>query len=122
MSLITPPDDIEVLKRFYLQVRPWGLWRPIHDLVAAEHPDATANTAFGRDMLNVLVGIVWQTALTTTGIYLVLQDYHRLAWSLGVVLVTSVWLKFRWYDKLENYPSGFSADAEPGLESQSALS
>jgi len=107
VSVLTPPDDVEVLKRFYLQVRPWGFWRPIHDLVVAENPDAHANTAFGRDMLNVLVGIVWQTALTTTGIYLVLLDYPRLMWSLGFVAVTSVWLKFRWYDKLENYPSGY---------------
>ncbi len=120
VSLLTPPDDVEVLKRFYLQVRPWGLWRPIHDLVAAENPSAEANMAFGRDMLNVLVGIVWQTALTTTGIYLVLQDYRRLAWSLAVVALTSVWLKFRWYDKLEDYPSGYASAEETGTESQAA--
>lgn len=119
VSLLTPSDDVEVLKRFYLQVRPWGFWRPIHELVVAEHPNVTANTSFGRDMLNVLVGIVWQTALTTTGIYLVLQDYRRLAWSLGGVLLTSVWLKFRWYDKLEDYPSGFSSNFEPAIESLS---
>jgi solute:Na+ symporter, SSS family len=108
VSLLTPADDIEALKRFYLQVRPWGFWRPIHDLVVAENPKVEANTAFGRDMLNVLVGIIWQTALTTTGIYLVLQDWHRLAWSIGVVAVTSVWLKFMWYDKLEDYPTGLT--------------
>jgi Na+/proline symporter len=106
-SLLTPPDDVEVLKRFYFQVRPWGFWRPIHDLVAAENPGAEPNTAFGRDMLNVLVGIVWQTALTTTGIYLVLQDWRRLLWSIGVVAVTSIWLKLFWYDKLEDYPGGY---------------
>jgi len=117
VSLLTPPDDVEVLKRFYLRVRPWGFWQPIHKLVATEHPDATANTAFGRDMLNVLVGIVWQTALTTTGIYLVLQDYRRLAWSLGTVLATSIWLKFSWYDNLEDYPSGYATGVEPVRES-----
>ena len=118
VSMLTPPDDVEVLKRFYLQVRPWGFWRPIHDLVAAENPEAHANTAFGRDMVNVLVGIVWQTALTTTGIYLVLQDYPRLLWSLGFVAITSVWLKFRWYDKLEDYPSGFAFEEPAAVDSQ----
>jgi solute:Na+ symporter, SSS family len=106
VSLLTPPDNLEALKRFYTQVRPWGFWRPIHDLVVAENPDVEPNTAFARDMFNVLVGIVWQTALTTTGIYLVLQDFRRMMWSLGVVGITSIWLKFRWYDKLEDYPSG----------------
>jgi Na+/proline symporter len=117
VSLLTPPDDPEVLKRFYLQVRPWGFWRPIHELVAAENPEAKANTAFGRDMINVLVGIIWQTALITTGIYLVLQDYRRLMWSIGTVALTSVWLKFRWYDKLEDYPSGFMSETEPSTDS-----
>jgi Na+/proline symporter len=120
VSLLTPPDDVDVLKRFYLQVRPWGFWRPIHDLVAADHPDAQANTAFWRDMINVLVGIIWQTALTTTGIYLVIQDYRRLMWSLVTIALTSVWLKFSWYDKLEDYPSGFAAAAEPTFDSEPA--
>lgn len=55
-------------------------------------------------------GIIWQSALTTTGIYLVLQDHYRLAWSLAVVALTSIWLKFNWYNKLEDYPSGFAPD------------
>jgi solute:Na+ symporter, SSS family len=120
VSLITPADDVEVLKRFYLQVRPWGFWGPIHRLVAAENPQAEANTAFVRDMGNVLAGIVWQTALTTTGIYLVLQDYRRLFWSLAIVAVTSIWLKFFWYDHLEDYPSGYTSDERPFSESSNS--
>jgi hypothetical protein len=110
-SLLTPPDDLAVLKQFYLRVRPWGFWRPIHELVIAEHPHAEPNRSFGRDMINVAAGIVWQTALTTTGIYLVLQDYRSLLWSLAVVGVTSIWLKSNWYDKLEDYPIGLTAEA-----------
>jgi Na+/proline symporter len=110
VSLCTPPDDKQVLKRFYLQVRPWGFWRPIHELVVAENPAAEPNRHFRRDITNVVVGIVWQTALTTTGIYLVLEDYYRLSWSLAVVAATSVWLKFNWYDKLEDYPVDFQLE------------
>ena len=79
-------------------------------MVAAENPGVTANTAFTRDMVNVVVGIVWQTALTTTGIYLVLQDRYRLTWSVIAVAITSVWLKFNWYNKLEDYPSGYTPE------------
>ncbi len=28
-----PPTDINVLKNFYRQVRPWGFWKPVNDLV-----------------------------------------------------------------------------------------
>lgn len=104
-SLLTPPDDAEVLKRFYRRVRPWGWWAPIHALVAAEHPNTQPNRDFGRDMLNSTVGIAWQTALTAVGVYFVIQDYTSAAWCAGVILVTSAFLKWSWLDRLEDYPA-----------------
>ena len=103
-TLLTPPDDDAVLERFYLRVRPWGLWKPVHDRLALTHPGLVANTAFKRDMFNVVVGIVWQTALTATGIFLVLRDGRAIAICVSTVLVTAAILKFTWYDRLEDYP------------------
>jgi solute:Na+ symporter, SSS family len=57
-------------------------------------------------MLNIVVGIAWQTALTCAGIYLVLRDWRALSISFGVILVTSIFLKFNWYDKLRDWPEG----------------
>src|SRR5690606_32758353 len=68
-SLLTPPDDEEVLKNFYLKVRPWGFWKPVYEKVAAEYPGLEANRDFGRDMFNVAVGIAWQTSITAAGIF-----------------------------------------------------
>jgi SSS family solute:Na+ symporter len=56
-------------------------------------------------MVNVAVGIVWQTALTATGIFIVLQDTHRLMYSVALIVISSIVLKFNWYDKLEDYPA-----------------
>ncbi len=104
-TLLTPPDDAEVLERFYLRVRPWGFWRPVHARLAQTHPGLIANTAFKRDMFNVAVGIVWQTALTATGIFIVLRDTRSLMISASLVVVTTAILKLTWYDKLEDYPA-----------------
>jgi len=104
-TLLTPPDDEEVLERFYLRVRPWGFWKPVHERLLLTHPGLVANTAFKRDMFNVVVGIVWQTALTATGIFIVLRDGRALLISASLVLVTVAILKFSWYDKLEDYPA-----------------
>jgi SSS family solute:Na+ symporter len=116
-TLLTPPDDIAVLERFYLRVRPWGFWKPVHDRLLATHPGLVANRAFKRDMFNVLVGIVWQTALTATGIFLVLRDFRALAISVLLVLVSAVILKVTWYDRLEDYPADLQVadgrDPEP---------
>jgi SSS family solute:Na+ symporter len=109
-SLLTAPDDPEVLQHFYLKVRPWGWWGPVREQLLATHPDLAANKDFCRDAVNVAVGIAWQTALTAAGIYLVLQNWTALGWCVAVIVVTSVILKFNWYDKLQDYPDGYQPD------------
>lgn len=103
-SYLTEPDDMEVLKEFYRRVRPWGIWGPVHEAVAAENPEIEANRDFGRDMINVAVGIIWQTALTATGILLVIQEWMAMGVSIGVVVASSIWLKINWYDRLKDWP------------------
>jgi hypothetical protein len=112
-SLLTEPDPPEVLETFYLKVRPWGAWGPVHDAIALRHPEIRANGGFRRDAFNVLVGVVWQTALVAIGILIVLQDLPALALAVAVTLVTSVILKVSWYDKLEDYPDQPHAAADP---------
>jgi solute:Na+ symporter, SSS family len=100
-TLLTKPEDDEVLKDFYRRVRPWGLWGPIYRKVLAEDPGFKRNTDFMRDMFNVAVGIVWQIALVVLPMYIVIWELKRAAITLAVVLVTSAILKFTWYDHLQ---------------------
>lgn len=104
-SLYTAPDDEDVLVAFYLKVRPWGWWKPIHDKAVQQYGSIAVNRDFKRDMINVVVGIAWQTALTATGIFLVIQDWTSVVVSTSVIIVTSAFLKINWYDKMEDYPS-----------------
>ena len=46
---------------FYRTVRPWGFWKPVHDKVVAIDPSFQPNRNFRRDMVNVVVGTIWQT-------------------------------------------------------------
>jgi Na+/proline symporter len=121
-SLLTPPDEEAVLKQFYLRVRPWGFWGPIRVQVLAEHPGATANKHFGRDMGNVVVGLVWQTALTATGIYLVLEMYLQLFICLVLILATSAYLKVFWYDRLQEWPDGVPVVPTPASSARAVSS
>ncbi|QDS99182.1 sodium:solute symporter family protein [Adhaeretor mobilis] len=117
-SLLTPPDDMAILKNFYLKVRPWGFWKPVHNLVVQDNPAVTANDSFSRDATNVVIGMVWHTALTAAGIYLVLQDYDSLLVTLCVIAMTSTVLKFNWYDKLEDYPADLVAEGQESAASK----
>lgn len=99
-TLLTEREPDDVLKRFYRQVRPWGFWGPIREKVMAEDPAFVPNREAGRDALNVAVGIVWQITLVTIPLYTVLRDMKGLWISLGVLLVTSLFLKRNWFDRL----------------------
>jgi Na+/proline symporter len=101
VTLKTEPEDIEVLKKFYKQVRPWGFWGPIRELVMAEDASFKPNTNFKRDMVNIAVGIVWQLMLVLTPTYLILKRFGSMWIAVTVLVVTSIFLKFNWWNKLE---------------------
>lgn len=97
-----PATDMETLKNFYRKTHPWGIWNPVYTLVAQDDPTFGKNGDFRRDMFNVAVGIVWQTALIFAPVYLVLKKFAFAGIGLMVVVVTSVILKKYWYDRLED--------------------
>jgi SSS family solute:Na+ symporter len=97
---LTQPEDEEVLKDFYRRVRPWGFWGPILAKVRAEDPSFERNLDFWRDMFNVVVGITWQVSLVALPIYIVIQKFRSAAITGAIIAVTSIVLKFTWYDRL----------------------
>ncbi|MEM7658321.1 MAG: sodium:solute symporter family protein [Bacteroidota bacterium] len=101
-TFLTRPDETEVLKRFYKSVRPWGFWKPIHEQVVAEDPSFVNNSRFGWDMMNVAIGIIWQTSFIVAAVYMVVQEYSYMLIGLGVLALTTLILKRTWYDRLED--------------------
>jgi Na+/proline symporter len=99
-TLLTKPEDEQVLKTFYRRVRPWGFWAPILEKVREEDPTFERNKDFWRDVFNIIVGICWQTALVALPIYIVIRRFNLALIALVVVGVTSAILKFTWYDRL----------------------
>jgi SSS family solute:Na+ symporter len=92
-------------------VRPWGFWGPILKKVQQEDPSFQRNKDFGRDMFNLVVGICWQVTLVALPIYIVIQKFTSAAAALAIVAVTSVILKFTWYDHLRKQETEMSANA-----------
>ncbi len=103
-TFLSKPEDDAILKHFYKTVNPWGAWGPIRDKVMQEDPSFQPNRNFGRDTTNVLVGIVWQLCLTALPIYIVLRHWSWVGAIFSTLLVTSIIIKFNWYDKLEKAP------------------
>jgi len=101
-TYLTAPEDEAVLKEFYRRVRPWGFWGPILKKVLQEDPSFQKNQDFFRDLFNVVVGIVWQVSLVALPIYIVTWRLRTAAITFAVVAITSVILKFTWYNHLKD--------------------
>ncbi len=99
-SLLTAPDDEHVVMEFYRRTRPWGLWKPIRERVERLHPTLQRASA-ARDLCNVALGLVWQTALVALAIYIVIRRFDAALVCLLLVGLTSAVLKRTWYDALE---------------------
>jgi hypothetical protein len=100
-TFMSKPEEEDTLKKFYKNVRPWGFWEPIKAKVMQEDPAFQPNGDFGRDCINVAVGIVWQLTLVTLPIYIVLRQWNWVGGIFALLVATSTFLKFNWYDKLE---------------------
>jgi SSS family solute:Na+ symporter len=102
-SYASPATDVDVLKSFYKNVRPWGMWDPIRDLVMAEDPDFVPNKNFKINMFNVVLGIIAQLCLTILPMYLVLKQQLPLAVTVAILVVIIVILKKTWWNRLNEY-------------------
>lgn len=99
-SLLTPPDEDEVLKKFYMRVRPWGFWKPVYEKVRLDNPDFQRNRDFGRDCFNIVIGLIWQISLVALPMYIVIKEQTGIIYTAIVLVITSVILKKNWLDKL----------------------
>ncbi|MFH0760839.1 MAG: sodium:solute symporter family protein [Bacteroidota bacterium] len=102
-TLLTRPVEADTLKSFYYHVNPWGFWKPVREQVRAEHPDFIPNKHFRRDMFNVAIGTIGQTALVAAPLYLVLRKGLPLIITLIIIAVTVIILKKTWWNNLSEY-------------------
>lgn len=120
-SLLTEPDDMAVLKKFYIKVRPWGFWGPVLLAAQQDYPQLGANKNFARDAINVVVGIVWQTALVAAPIFMVIKHWPEFVVAMAIAVATSIFLWFNWYQKLEDYPADTPAAVLQGTNDEQLL-
>lgn len=101
-TYLAPATDMATLKKFYATVRPWGFWKPVHELVMQENPDFQPNRRFKLDMFNVVLGIIAQLCMTILPMYIVLSMHLPLLITVLILLVITLILKRTWWDKLED--------------------
>ncbi|MBN2419057.1 MAG: Na+:solute symporter [Deltaproteobacteria bacterium] len=101
-SLLTEADEEDVLVEFYRTVRPWGFWGPVKEKVLKTYPDFVVESSAARDLLNVFIGVIWQMTFVLVPILLVMKSFTWMSVAIGIMVVTSIFLKKNWYERLGN--------------------
>ncbi|TLU88826.1 sodium:solute symporter family protein [Dyadobacter sediminis] len=99
-SLLTPATDMEVLTKFYRNVMPWGFWKPVREAIRREDHSFAPDMNFRKDLFNVAVGIVAQTAITVLPVFFILMMPLQTCISALVLVVCILVLWKTWYRKL----------------------
>lgn len=98
-----PPTDMVVLKDFYVTVRPWGFWKPVHRLALQDDPTLQANKNFKLNMFNVVLGVIAQLCLTILPMYFIMMQKLPMLITIAILAVIIVILKKTWWNKLNEY-------------------
>jgi mannose/fructose/N-acetylgalactosamine-specific phosphotransferase system component IID len=83
-------------------VKPWGFWKPIHELVIMEEPNFKENKDFKLDMFNVIIGVIAQLCLTILPMYLITGMFESLWITIGILAIIILVLKRTWWNRLED--------------------
>lgn len=103
-TFFTKPTDLATLQSFYSNVKPWGWWKPVFDSLEKNDKSVQKNNDFWLDMLNVVIGIIWQSSMILLPIYLVFRDYGKTGVVFVIFILTSLILKYTWLDRVRRIP------------------
>lgn len=98
-----PATNKETLISFYKSVRPWGFWKPVHEMALAEDPTLERNTNMGINIFNLALGITGQILLMLLPMYLILNKWTGLGIVVAVLAVIFLTMKRTWWDRLSDY-------------------
>ncbi len=95
-SYLTKPTDPQVLRVFYRQIRPFGLWGPVRKRFSGDAVKEI-NRENRRDILAVSIAFPWQLVMFLIWITLVLRQWVQLGFLFLIFSVLSIGLYFGWY-------------------------
>ncbi|MCP4197474.1 MAG: sodium:solute symporter [Proteobacteria bacterium] len=98
-SLLTEPTDMITLERFWIQIRPFGLWTATRSRIQADLTKLSKRES-RRDLLNLPIAIAWHLSGVVAAISIVLHKWQTLTGAGAVFLGATIALYFTWYKRL----------------------
>jgi len=108
-ALATGPVDSEVLRKFFSEVRPFGLWGSVRRSMGPTAARTIVRENL-RDVLSWPLAVGWQLGLFLAAVYLVFHNWPRCLAFLGLSAACGAGLYFSWYRHLAPHEKSDSGD------------
>lgn len=95
-----PPTEEKVLKKFYVNVKPWGFWKPVRESLKTEEVNEITKSTFKIDMFNIVIGVILQTVLVILPMYIVFRQVMPIIILIIILIPCVLLLKKYWWNEL----------------------
>ncbi|MGB1130570.1 MAG: sodium:solute symporter family transporter, partial [Haloferula sp.] len=93
------PTDPEVLKRFYMKTRPFGIWGHLKRQLPEDERKKVSEEHF-YDLVSVPFALLWQVSMFLAPMLLVIHSWSAFVLTVGLWLVGGAGLYWFWYRRL----------------------
>lgn len=114
VTLLTPPESKETLRRFYERCRPPGFWGPVSDRTLAI---ANGEPSTGKLVFDASLGMLACLGLVLATNALFVKDWLTLSGAMVLCLAPGGWLIRRVFDRPGGTTSVKAEPAQPGKQS-----
>ena len=101
-ALLTQPTDPEVLRKMYMETRPFGVWGHLKDTLSPEERKKTSRE-HRNDLLALPFALIWQTALFLAPMLFIIHNWAGFAGATALGITAFAVLYFVWF---RNQPKG----------------
>lgn len=98
-ALLTEPTDPAVLRKMYLETRPFGVWGHLKNTLSPEERAKTGRE-HRNDLLALPCALVWQTTLFLAPMLLIIRNWAGFASAAAICLAAFAGVWFIWFRNL----------------------
>lgn len=96
VALLTAPTDPEVLRKMYLETRPFGVWGHLKETLSPEEREKTTRE-HRQDLIALPFALVWQTTLFLAPMLFIIHNWEGFAVASAICLGSFAAIWFFWF-------------------------
>jgi solute:Na+ symporter, SSS family len=116
VALLTAPTDPEVLRKMYLETRPFGVWGHLKNTLSPEQRAKTSRE-HRQDLIALPFALVWQTTLFLAPMLFIIHNWQGFAAASAICLGSFAAIWFLWFRRQPEgnfYESAHETNIDPG--------